>query len=72
MTEKQKKLKISIEKCKGCALCIKVCPQKSLEMSQEVNKRGMQYVILKHPEKCNKCGLCFMVCPDCAIEVEEE
>jgi len=70
MKEKPK-LKIDIEACKGCLLCIDICPQKVLTLSDKVNKRGSRYVILKDPEKCTKCGLCALVCPDCVIEIEK-
>ena len=66
------KLKIYNEKCKGCKLCVDVCPQNVLEMDGRVNKKGMQYIIIKNPEKCTQCGLCALVCPDCAIELIEE
>jgi len=67
-----KKVKIDKEKCKGCLLCIGACPSGALAVAEGVNKKGMQYVYLKHPEKCNGCGLCFIMCPDCGIEIEEE
>ena len=69
-----KKMKVIIdkEKCKGCMLCIDVCPRKMLAPGNEVNRRGMQYITAKDDEKCTGCGLCFMVCPDCAIEITEE
>ena len=65
---------ISIELCKGCRLCVEVCPQKALEMSAKVNNRGLKYAVLTGPDKCNGCGLCVIMCPDCAIEIvgEEE
>ncbi|MFH1305916.1 MAG: ferredoxin family protein [Candidatus Omnitrophota bacterium] len=65
------KIKIDIEKCKGCRLCETVCPMKVITFSEGVNKRGVQYVVLEHPEKCTGCGLCMIMCPDCALELEE-
>ena len=72
MAGKSDKMKIDKEKCKGCMLCVDVCPQHALELSEKVNKRGLGYVVLKFPEKCNQCGLCAIMCPDCAIEIAEE
>ncbi|MGD2278822.1 MAG: 4Fe-4S binding protein [Candidatus Omnitrophota bacterium] len=74
MTKEVKKLKLMIDKerCKGCLLCINVCPQKALGLSTAVNKKGNRYVILKHPDKCTCCGLCAIICPDTAIEIAEE
>ncbi|MFC1549233.1 ferredoxin family protein [Candidatus Omnitrophota bacterium] len=71
MAGKKTKLKIKIERCKGCHLCVEVCPVKVLEMSQELNKRGSRYVKLKDPDKCTGCGLCVTMCPDCSITIEE-
>lgn len=63
-------LKIDKERCKGCLFCIGVCPQKILEVSKDINERGVQYAVLKDPEKCTGCGMCAIMCPDCAIEIE--
>ena len=43
-----KKPLISVEKCKGCGLCIGACPKKILEMSSafnlsEVQRRAVLY-----------------------------
>ena len=70
MENKKTAIKIDKEKCKGCMLCIKVCPQKAIQAPGKMNKKGQQYVAMKHPEKCTGCGLCFIMCPDCAISIE--
>lgn len=72
MTKKKIKFTIDFEKCKGCSLCVGVCPQKLLELSDKVNKRGTKYVVIKDEDKCTACGLCVMMCPDSAIEITEE
>ena len=74
MPKKKRKVKIVIdkEKCKGCLLCIGVCPQKNLIVSKEVNAKGYQYVKLEDPDICTGCGLCYIMCPDCSIEIEKE
>jgi 2-oxoglutarate ferredoxin oxidoreductase subunit delta len=71
MAKKNTVAKIDKERCKGCLLCIEVCPRHALEISKEVNKRGLQYVAMKDPDKCTGCGLCYIMCPDCAIEIRE-
>jgi len=71
MTEDTRKLQIYSERCKGCTLCVDVCPVNVLEMGKKVNKRGCQYVVLKDPEKCTRCGMCFVMCPDSALEIVE-
>jgi len=58
---------IDIETCKGCVLCVQVCPVSVLEMSTEYNARGYRYPIL-HPG-CTGCELCALICPDFCFEV---
>jgi 2-oxoglutarate ferredoxin oxidoreductase subunit delta len=66
---KKRKLTVDKERCKGCELCVKVCPCGCLELAKQVNKKGMRYAVWKVPEKCTGCGLCAVMCPDCAIEI---
>jgi 2-oxoglutarate ferredoxin oxidoreductase subunit delta len=66
------RIKIDIEKCKGCMLCMEACPQKMLKVSDKVNKKGLRYIVIDDPGKCTGCGLCYMMCPDCSIEIVEE
>jgi 2-oxoglutarate ferredoxin oxidoreductase subunit delta len=57
---------IDIEKCKGCGLCVEVCPQKVIELGNNVNTKGYFYAdIIK--EDCTACENCVMVCPDTVI-----
>ena len=64
------KIKIDRERCKGCALCVGACPQKILQLSEDVNKKGRRYVVVTDASRCTGCGMCFIMCPDCAIEIE--
>jgi 2-oxoglutarate ferredoxin oxidoreductase subunit delta len=65
------RFKAQKERCKGCALCVSVCPLGLLTMSKDVNNKGTRYVTLTDPEKCTGCGLCYTVCPECCIEIKE-
>jgi len=65
-------LKINEDKCKGCGLCIIFCPQENLELSKDLNKKGICYAGIKDLRKCTGCGMCFLVCPDACIEIYEE
>lgn len=65
----KKKIVVHKEKCKGCELCLSVCPHGVLTISTEVNKRGLPYIIVEHPEKCTGCGQCALICPDLGIEI---
>ncbi len=64
-------VKIEIENCKGCELCVNECPQDSLEMSKNINKKGYHYAILKD-DTCTGCANCALVCPEAIITVYRE
>ncbi|MFH1878230.1 MAG: ferredoxin family protein [Candidatus Omnitrophota bacterium] len=65
----KKKIKIDKQRCKGCGLCVNVCPGQVLILSGEVNKKGFRYAVAERPENCTGCGLCYVICPDCGIEI---
>lgn len=56
-------VKINVEECKGCELCVEACPPKSLRLAESLNRYGV------HPASyrgrgCTGCGICFFVCPE--------
>lgn len=61
-------VKIDVEVCKGCELCIESCPQESLNMSNEINAKGYHYAVLVK-DNCSGCVNCALVCPDSVITV---
>jgi 2-oxoglutarate ferredoxin oxidoreductase subunit delta len=63
--------RIDAQRCKGCALCVAVCPKGVLEMSAHVNLNGYYPVARVHPDKCVYCALCCTMCPDIALTVWE-
>jgi len=65
------KVVFDIENCKGCELCIKACPQESLELSQRINAQGYHYVLLVQ-DNCTGCTNCALVCPEAVITVYRE
>ncbi|MEM1863192.1 MAG: 4Fe-4S dicluster domain-containing protein [Desulfurococcaceae archaeon] len=64
------RVNVLIDRCKECRLCVIVCPNKVLVMSEEFNIRGFHYPLPLHMEKCTGCKLCEYSCPDFAIYVE--
>jgi len=65
------KVTIKEDLCKGCGLCVSVCPRKILKISESViNKRGYSPVECFRPEDCIGCAFCATMCPDCVITVE--
>jgi 2-oxoglutarate ferredoxin oxidoreductase subunit delta len=77
MAKKTKKGKITIDRdlCKGCYLCISVCPNHLIAISDKLNQKGYypaEYIETDGKEKdrkCTGCAICAMTCPDIAIEV---
>lgn len=65
------KVKFDIEMCKGCELCIDACPQKSLQLSPQINAQGYHYAVLIQ-DNCTGCTNCALVCPDAVITVYRE
>ncbi len=57
--------------CKGCELCVKVCPVHILAMdNQRINENGYHPAGVVEPDKCIACGSCAIMCPDSVITVE--
>ena len=65
------KIKIDPERCKGCGLCIEVCPKNSITISSKTNTMGYFFA---EPcgDGCTGCTVCALICPDVAIEVYRE
>ena len=60
------------DRCKGCRLCVSVCPKKIVLMDEErLNLKGFHPATVQEMEKCIGCAFCAMICPDCVIVVEK-
>ena len=60
------------ELCKGCGLCIDVCPKEILCFSEtKLNSKGYQPIVIVDQEACTGCIACARICPDVAIEIEK-
>ncbi len=65
------KLSFLTDKCKGCGLCVDVCPKKVLALSTDkINAKGHHPVEAVKPDDCIGCTFCATMCPDCIITVE--
>jgi len=62
------KIVIDRERCKGCGLCVSVCPKRVIIISRESNSSGY-FPAQTDNIGCIACGHCAIVCPDAAIEV---
>ena len=60
------------DRCKGCGLCISVCPKKILRLSEnKFNKEGYTAVECIDMSQCIGCAMCATMCPDVVIRVEK-
>jgi len=56
--------------CKGCELCVTVCPTKILKLdTTRVNIHGYNPAIVYNLAECSGCGSCAKICPDSVITV---
>jgi len=58
--------------CKGCGLCVPVCPKEILYIRDEVDHRGVHVVAVRDETECTACLQCVTMCPDAALEVDED
>ncbi|MDD4980417.1 MAG: 4Fe-4S dicluster domain-containing protein [Candidatus Omnitrophica bacterium] len=63
------KITINKDKCKGCLLCISVCPKGLIVVDKNFNALGVRPVKFQESTECLGCSLCAIICPDCCIEV---
>ncbi|MFA5161972.1 MAG: 4Fe-4S dicluster domain-containing protein [Elusimicrobiales bacterium] len=56
-------------RCKGCALCVSVCPKKCIAMSDTFSATGYYPAKMDKKDCCVACGMCAVICPDAAITV---
>jgi len=63
------KITINTERCKGCGLCVKVCPNSCIIISKQSNKNGF-FPAETTNGKCTGCAVCAIICPETIIEVQ--
>jgi 2-oxoglutarate ferredoxin oxidoreductase subunit delta len=61
---------IDERRCKGCELCITVCPKGVIELADRFSAKGYRPAALVDPNGlCTGCAFCATICPDVAITV---
>ena len=61
---------IDVDRCKGCGLCVSVCPQHILKLADDrFNTKGYRPVGVTDLEQCTGCGMCATICPDVVYTV---
>jgi NAD-dependent dihydropyrimidine dehydrogenase PreA subunit len=63
MSDAKPYMEVDFELCKGCQLCLDVCPKSVIAISDKLNSSSY------HPayytgDGCTGCGLCFYACPE--------
>ena len=59
------------ERCKGCYLCLTVCPKGIIGPASHISHTGYTpaVVIEEKANECSGCLACAIMCPDTAISV---
>jgi 2-oxoglutarate ferredoxin oxidoreductase subunit delta len=71
-------ISIDENRCKGCGLCVPVCPKGIIRISTHFTPRGYRSAQLVDPilidphHDCTGCLLCATICPEAAITVYRE
>ena len=63
MAEEKKKPEIDKEQCTGCGICVDECPNKVLELVNDI-------ATVTKPQSCDGCGKCAESCPNEAIKMK--
>lgn len=56
-------MKFQSEKCGYCGACVSICPNSSLELTENV--------AILNEDKCDDCGRCEIICPLGAFKGEK-
>lgn len=71
--KRQGRVYIETDHCKGCGLCVSVCPKNVLEIDfTTINRKGYSPSTAAREADCIACGNCAITCPDSVIQIERE
>ncbi|MFH1717955.1 MAG: ferredoxin family protein [Planctomycetota bacterium] len=62
------KIIINTERCKGCGLCVGICPKQVIVISRTSNSNGF-FPAQTDNSGCTGCAMCAIMCPEAIIEV---
>ena len=76
MTQNRKfrgRVHIASDICKGCGLCVSVCPKQVLAIDfGTINRKGYSPSVAEREDECIACGNCAIICPDSVIKIVRE
>lgn len=58
--------------CKGCGLCVEVCPPKVLALAETRMTAKGYHPVEMASQDCTGCGVCAVMCPEAALTVYRE
>ena len=58
--------------CKGCGICIAVCPKNIVKFAKDLNQKGVHYPEIVNGNECILCENCMIYCPDFAMVVNKD
>lgn len=67
------KVSFQRDRCKGCELCMQVCPKHIIEIDTVMtNRKGYHPATVREESmgQCIACANCAKICPDSIITVE--
>ncbi|HHV78065.1 MAG TPA: 4Fe-4S binding protein [Firmicutes bacterium] len=60
---------IHVDKCSGCALCMRICIYEAVTPDESIDGQRIRHRIME--DKCDGCGLCAELCPTKAIVLKD-
>lgn len=60
------------DRCKGCGLCISLCPKRILRLDTAANLKGYHPVVCTDETTCIGCASCAKICPDSIITIQKD
>ncbi len=71
MAKAKGKVTFNEDICKGCGLCVSVCPMNIISLDKDkLNAKGYHPATIVDMDKCIGCANCATMCPDVVITVE--
>jgi len=64
-------VKVLEKYCKGCGLCVVMCPKDKIFLKAKVNKQGINAADVRDNSECKACMQCVLVCPEACIEIKK-